>query len=50
MPSLRYRIVVDEDTVLNGAMPCPNCGEMLEFEVEEEDDEADEAGDSEDGE
>lgn len=32
---------VDEDTVLGGTIPCPNCGEMLEFEIEEceEDDE-----------
>lgn len=26
---------VDEDTVLSGAIPCPNCGELLEFEIEE---------------
>lgn len=27
---------VDEETVLDGgAIPCPNCGEMLEFEIEE---------------
>ena len=26
---------VDEDTVLSGTIPCPNCGEMLEFEVDD---------------
>lgn len=26
---------VDEETALNGTIPCPNCGEMLEFEIEE---------------
>lgn len=26
---------VDEDTVLSGTIPCPNCGELLEFEIEE---------------
>ena len=30
---------VDAETALNGSVPCPNCGEMLEFEVEEADDE-----------
>ena len=29
----------DAETALNGSVPCPNCGEMLEFEVEEADDE-----------
>lgn len=33
-PLCGTEITVDEDTVLEGAMPCPNCGEMLEFEVE----------------
>lgn len=41
-PLCGAEITVDEDTVLNGTIPCPNCGEMLEFEVEcdcEDDDE-----------
>lgn len=33
-PLCGAEITVDEDTVLNGTIPCPNCGEMLEFEVE----------------
>lgn len=33
-PVCKEIIVVDEDTVLGGSMPCPNCGELLEFEVE----------------
>lgn len=40
-PCCGEEIVVDEDTVLNGSIPCPNCGEMLEFEVECEDEEDD---------
>lgn len=40
-PLCGTEICVDEDTVLDGTMPCPNCGELLEFEVElDEDDEA----------
>lgn len=38
-PLCGAEITVDEETVLNGAVPCPNCGEMLEFEIEEEDEE-----------
>ena len=33
-PLCGAEITVDEDTVLGGPIPCPNCGEMLEFEVE----------------
>lgn len=40
-PCCGEEIVVDEDTVLNGSIPCPNCGEMLEFEVDCEDEEDD---------
>lgn len=40
-PCCGEEIVVDEDTVLNGSIPCPNCGEMLEFEVECENEEDD---------
>ena len=34
------RIAFDEETLEKGSMNCPNCGELLEFEVdfEEEDD------------
>ncbi len=35
-PLCNEAFTVDEDTVLNGPIPCPNCGEMLEFEIEEE--------------
>lgn len=41
-PLCGAEITVDEDTVLNGTIPCPNCGEMLEFEIEECDCEDDE--------
>jgi predicted RNA-binding Zn-ribbon protein involved in translation (DUF1610 family) len=41
-PLCGAEITVDEETVLNGTIPCPNCGEMLEFEVEECDCEDDE--------
>ena len=39
MPALPRAFVVDEDTVLDGSMECPACGETLEFEVSCEDDE-----------
>lgn len=40
-PLCKTPFTVDADTALNGTVPCPNCGEMLEFEIEEaeEDDE-----------
>lgn len=41
-PLCGAEITVDEETVLDGSIACPNCGEMLEFEIEEcecEDDE-----------
>lgn len=40
-PLCSQEFTVDEDTVLEGSIPCPNCGELLEFEIEEccEDDE-----------
>ncbi|MGN1123119.1 MAG: CD1247 N-terminal domain-containing protein [Eubacterium sp.] len=41
-PLCGAEITVDEDTVLGGTIPCPNCGEMLEFEIEECDCEDDE--------
>lgn len=34
-PLCSTEFTVDADTVLGGPVPCPNCGEMLEFEVEE---------------
>ncbi len=36
-PSCNAEITVDEDTVLEGNFECPNCGEILNFEIEEED-------------
>ena len=39
-PLCNTPFTVDAETALNGTVPCPNCGEMLECEVEEaEDDE-----------
>ena len=39
-PLCNTQFTVDAETALNGTVPCPNCCEMLEFEVEEaEDDE-----------
>lgn len=38
-PLCNTPFTVDTETALNGSVPCPNCGEMLEFEVEEADDE-----------
>ncbi|MCM1114630.1 MAG: hypothetical protein NC397_03950 [Clostridium sp.] len=35
-PLCGAEITVDEDTVMGGQIACPNCGEMLEFEIEEE--------------
>lgn len=34
-PYCKTPFSVDEDTVLDGSTTCPNCGEMLEFEIEE---------------
>ena len=38
-PLCNTPFTVDAETALNGTVPCPNCGEMLKFEVEEADDE-----------
>lgn len=38
-PLCNTPFTVDAETALNGTVPCPNCGETLEFEVEEADDE-----------
>ena len=34
-PLCGTEFAVDEETVLEGKIPCPNCGELLEFEIEE---------------
>ena len=36
-PSCDTTFCVDEETLLEGGIECPNCGENLEFEIEEED-------------
>ena len=33
------RIAFDEETLEAGSMTCPNCGELLEFSLEEDEDE-----------
>lgn len=38
-PACEAEITVDEDTVLEGSFECPNCGEILNFEFEEDDEE-----------
>ncbi len=40
-PACENTITVDEDVVNLGAIQCPNCGEMLEFEFDEEEEEDD---------
>ena len=40
-PACGEEITVDESIFETGEMPCPNCGETLEFEFEDEDDEED---------
>ena len=40
-PLCNTPFTVDAETALNGTVPCPNCGEMLEFEGEEADDDED---------
>ena len=41
-PSCNNTITVDEDVLNLGSIQCPNCGEMMEFEFDEDD----EAGDA----
>ena len=36
-PACDKTITVDEDVLNLGAIPCPNCGEMMEFEFDEDD-------------
>lgn len=38
-PSCEQEFSVDEDTLLEGSIECPNCGEKLEFDIEEDCDE-----------
>ena len=41
-PACEKTITVDEDVLNLGTIQCPNCGEMMEFDIEEEDDEDEE--------
>ena len=41
-PACDKTITVDEDVLNLGAIQCPNCGEMMEFEFDEDDGESDE--------
>ncbi|MBR4952901.1 MAG: hypothetical protein IKZ30_00140 [Oscillospiraceae bacterium] len=41
-PACENTITVDEDVLDLGAIQCPNCGEMLEFEFDEDDEEDEE--------
>ncbi len=38
-PACEKTITVDEDVLNLGSIQCPNCGEMMEFEFDEEDEE-----------
>ena len=40
-PSCDKTITVDEDVLNLGSIQCPNCGEMMEFDIEEDDSEDD---------
>ncbi len=40
-PACENTITVDEDVLNLGAIQCPNCGEMLEFDLDEDDEEED---------
>lgn len=40
-PACHEEFTVDEETVLDGSMQCPICGETLEFEIEEYEDDED---------
>ena len=42
-PACENTITVDEDVLLMGTIECPNCGETLEFDIEEVEDEDEEA-------
>ena len=43
-PNCNEEFCVDEDTLLEGGIECPNCGEHLEFDIEECDDDECECG------
>lgn len=36
-PSCKDTICINEDMLLDGSMDCPNCGELLEFDFDEDD-------------
>ena len=38
-PECEKTITVDEDVLALGSIQCPNCGEMMEFEFDEDDEE-----------
>lgn len=40
-PNCNEEFCVDEDTLLEGGVECPKCGEHLEFDIECEDDDCD---------
>lgn len=37
-PNCSVEFAVDEDTLLDGSVECPECGKLLEFDIEECDD------------
>lgn len=41
-PSCSNTITVDEDVLALGTVQCPNCGEMMEFDLDSDEDEDDE--------
>ena len=41
-PACENTITIDEDVLDLGAIQCPNCGEMLEFDLDEDEEEEDE--------
>ena len=41
-PSCNTTFCVDEETLLEGGIDCPECGERLEFEIDEDEDEEEE--------
>jgi hypothetical protein len=48
-PACEEEFMVDEETLLDGGVECPNCGKSLEFEIDEcDDDECDCCCDEED--
>lgn len=36
-PSCKDIVCINEDMLLDGSMDCPNCGELLEFDFDEDD-------------